>query len=194
MAMSNTNSPSAVSAPARPGGFLTKARWSPYLVGIGIGLLSIAAFAIVDKPIGMSTQVSQASGACMIPIVGESAVKGNAYWAKHMPKWDYGMLFVVGTLGGALISSLVSRSFRVEAVPAVWRERFGGSVIKRMVVAFFGGAVMLFGARMAGGCTSGHGISGSLQLAVSSWTFFLTMFAAGAITALILFPRRMRAA
>lgn len=192
--MSNANSTSAVSAPARSGGFLTRPRWSPYLVGIGIGLLSILAFAVVNKPIGMSTQVSQASGACMMPIVGESAVGANAYWAKEKPQWDYGMFFVVGTIGGALISSLISRSFRLEAVPSVWRERFGGSVIKRMLAAFVGGAVMLYGARMAGGCTSGHGISGSLQLAVSSWTFFLTMFAAGAITALILFPRRKSAA
>jgi hypothetical protein len=189
MTTSNTNPSSAVPAPARSGGFLTRPRWSPYLVGVGIGLLSLLAFWVVDKPIGMSTQVSQASGACMLPIVGESGVRGNSYWSKHMPKWDYGMLFVVGTLGGALVSSLISRSFKVEAVPAVWRERFGGSVIKRMIVAFIGGAVMLYGARMAGGCTSGHGISGSLQLAVSSWTFFLTMFASGVITALLLFGR-----
>jgi uncharacterized protein len=43
---------------------------------------------------------------------------------------------------------------------------------------------------MAGGCTSGHGISGSLQLAVSSWTFFLTMFVFGILTALVLFRKR----
>jgi uncharacterized membrane protein YedE/YeeE len=51
----------------------------------------------------------------------------------------------------------------------------------------------MYGARLAGGCTSGHGISGSLQLAVSSWTFFLTMFASGVLTALVLFRSRTRA-
>jgi uncharacterized membrane protein YedE/YeeE len=47
--------------------------------------------------------------------------------------------------------------------------------------------VIIYGARLADGCTSGHGISGSLQLAVSSWTFFLVLFAAGIATAWVLF-------
>ncbi len=50
-----------------------------------------------------------------------------------------------------------------------------------------GGVLIMYGARMAGGCTSGHGISGSLQLALSSWVFFLTLFAFGLIKALVLF-------
>jgi uncharacterized membrane protein YedE/YeeE len=36
---------------------------------------------------------------------------------------------------------------------------------------------MMFGARLAQGCTSGHGISGSLQLAVSSWIFVVVFLA-----------------
>ena len=72
-------------------------------------------------------------------------------------------------------------------MPEVWRERFGGSVAGRMAVAFVGGAVAMYGARMAGGCTSGHGISGGLQLAVSSWTFVAVMFATGIATAAVLF-------
>ena len=51
---------------------------------------------------------------------------------------------------------------------------------------------MLFGARMAGGCTSGHGISGGLQLAVSSWAFFIAMFASGLVTAFVLFGKEGR--
>ena len=46
---------------------------------------------------------------------------------------------------------------------------------------------MGFGARWGRGCTSGHGISGGLQLAVSSWTFFFVMFASGVATAFLLF-------
>src|SRR5688500_2784706 len=78
--------------------------WSPYAVGTGIGVLSWLAFAIVDKPLGVSTSLSAASGACVIPFVGADDVAQNAYWAKHMPKWDYGMLFIVGTFLGALVS------------------------------------------------------------------------------------------
>jgi uncharacterized membrane protein YedE/YeeE len=48
----------------------------------------------------------------------------------------------------------------------------------------------MYGARLADGCTSGHGISGSLQLALSSWTFFLVLFGAGIATAFTMFGRR----
>ena len=163
-------------------------RWNPYLVGALIGVLSLLTFALADKPIGISTGVAQAAGACAVPLIGPAAVAGNTYWAKKaVPAWDYGSLFVVGTFFGALASALVSQSFKVETIPAVWRERFGGSVPKRLVAAFVGGFVIIFGARLADGCTSGHGISGSLQLAVSSWTFFLVLFAAGIATAWVLF-------
>ena len=166
-------------------------RWNPYLVGALIGVLSILTFSLVDKPIGMSTGIAQASGACALSVLGSAGVAANTYWAKKaVPAWDYGSLFVLGTFFGAFVSAVVSGSFKLESVPSVWRERFGPSVIKRMAAAFLGGVVIIFGARLADGCTSGHGISGSLQLAVSSWTFFIVMFATGAVTAFILFRHR----
>lgn len=166
-----------------------RGRWNPYLVGALIGVLSWAVFYVVDKPLGMSSSIAAASGAAMEPFVGREAVLNNPYWAKVTPKWDYGMILLVGTFVGALVSSLISRSFHAEVVPAVWEERFGPSKAKRLVWAFVGGILTLYGARMADGCTSGHGISGSLQLALSSWTFFLTMFIAGVITAMVMFRR-----
>ena len=168
--------------------YLTSPRWNPYLVGALIGLLSIVTFALADKPIGMSTAIAQASGACALPFAGAEGVAANTYWAKKaVPKWDYGTLFLLGSALGACASALTSRSFRLGAVPALWRDRFGPSVLKRMAAAFAGGVLIIYGARLADGCTSGHGISGSLQLAVSSWTFFLVLFAAGIATAFTLF-------
>lgn len=169
-------------------------RWNPYLVGALIGVLSLLTFSLADKPIGMSTGIAQASGACAMPVIGAKGVAANAYWAKKaVPAWDYGSLFVLGSFLGALVSAVISGSFRLESVPTIWRERFGSSVMKRMIAAFLGGVVILFGARLADGCTSGHGISGSLQLAVSSWTFFLVMFASGIVTAFLLFRRNSKA-
>ena len=46
---------------------------------------------------------------------------------------------------------------------------------------------MGFGARWAGGCTSGHGISGMLQLAVSSWLAATSFFVGGIATAMLIF-------
>jgi len=173
---------------------MTKHLWNPYLVGALIGVLSILTFSLADKPIGMSTGIAQAAGACAMPVIGADGVAANTYWAKKaVPAWDYGSLFVLGTLFGALVSAVVSGSFKLESVPTIWRERFGSSVMKRMLAAFLGGGVLIFGARLADGCTSGHGISGALQLAVSSWTFFIVMFASGIVTAFILFRRNSKA-
>lgn len=168
--------------------WITSHRWNPYIVGALLGVLSWAVFAIADKPLGVSTSMSAASGAVCEVLGYDSST--NAYWSKTPPKWDYGMLFLVGTAGGALVSSLISRSFKFETVPQVWQERFGSSKPKRLITAFLGGILLIYGARMAGGCTSGHGISGSLQLAISSWTFFITMFIAGVATALVMFHRK----
>jgi uncharacterized membrane protein YedE/YeeE len=169
-------------------------RWNPYLVGALIGVLSLLTLSLADKPIGMSTGIAQAAGACAMPVIGADGVAANTYWAKKaVPAWHYGSLFVLGSLLGALVSAVASGCFKLESVPAIWRERFGPSVGTRMIAAFIGGVVIIFGARLADGCTSGHGISGALQLAVSSWTFFLVMFASGIVTAFILFRRNPEA-
>lgn len=163
-------------------------------MGALIGVLSILTFSLVDKPIGMSTAIAQAAGDCSLPFMVSEGVAANTYWAKKaVPKWDYGNLFLIGTFLGALGSSLISGSFQFGSVPTVWRDRFGPSVPKRMIVAFIGGIVIIYGARLADGCTSGHGISGSLQLAVSSWTFFIVMFISGIATAFTLFGRSSKA-
>ena len=170
-----------------PHGFLRQSRWNPYVVGAGIGVLSWLVFALVDKPLGVTTSLTGLAGACAAPFVGADTVGANAYFKQHVFKWDYGMLFLAGIALGGFLSALLSGTFRAEIVPSVWRERFGSSVPKRMLAAFLGGLLAMFGARLADGCTSGNGISGSLQLAVGGWTFFLTLFAFGILTSLVLF-------
>ncbi len=182
---SHSPSASASAADARE----ARSRWNPYFVGAAIGVLSWIAFAVANQPLGISTSISSAASVCALPVMGREGVAGNAYWTKFPLQWDYGVVFLLGTFLGSLASVLVSRSFRVETVPATWRERFGNSPQGRYLAAFAGGLILMYGARMAGGCTSGHGISGSLQLAVSSWVFFLTLFAAGLATAAVLFRR-----
>ena len=163
--------------------------WTPYFAGIGIGVLSCIVFVVVATPIGVTTAASQVAGGVASIVVGEEAVSANAYWAKHPLKLDYGTLFLVGIFLGAGASALVSRSFRFERAPSVWVERFGQSVAKRYLFAFFGGIATMYGARMAGGCTSGNGISQGLQLAVVGWTFIAAMFASGLLTARLIFRR-----
>jgi uncharacterized membrane protein YedE/YeeE len=170
--------------------WIRQSRWNPYLVGAGIGILSWLVFLVVDKPLGMSTEISKWSGAVTCAAGGCEAVAENAYWQKEVPKFGYSTVFLLATAVGAFVSALASRDLKAESVPSVWAERFGRSPWKRFLGAFAGGFILLFGARMAGGCTSGHGISGSLQLALSGWVFFFAMFASGLVTARLMFSRK----
>jgi uncharacterized membrane protein YedE/YeeE len=162
-------------------------QWTPYLVGIGIGVLSWVVFLVVNNPLGITTAIGQVSGAVATPFLGAEAVAKNSYWAKNLFKLDYGTLFLVGTLLGGFGSAVMAGSFRIEQVPTVWSERFGPSPMKRYAVAFLGGIVAMYGARLANGCTSGNGISGGLQLALSGWVFLAVMFATGTATAFAMF-------
>ena len=169
---------------------LSRKAWNPYFVGAGIGILSWLVFLIVNKPIGMSTEVSKFSGWAASLFVGWDNVSENAYWASKTPAFGYSTVFLIFTGVGAFISAWFGKDLSFERVPSVWAEYQGASVGKRMTASFIGGAILLYGARMAGGCTSGHGISGTMQLALSSWVFFPAMFITGYATALLLFRKK----
>ena len=171
--------------------FLFRERWSPYWVGAGIGILSWITFSLMNEALGVSTTFVRVVGLLESTVI-PGHVEANSYLAGYIvenPAIEWQMFLVLGLLIGAFVSARMAGSFRVERVPSLWSWRFGESRIKRYSAAFLGGVLVLFGARMAGGCTSGHGLSGGMQLAVSSWVFFLAIFGAGLVTAFTLFGR-----
>lgn len=169
-------------------------RWSPYLVGAGIGILSWATFYFMNKALGTSTSFVGAAE-CLIGAVAPEHAEANAYFVKEYgakgggfkPILDWQMALDIALIAGAFLAAWLAGDFQGRAVPGVWAERFGPSRAKRYAAALIGGFILMFGARMAGGCTSGHGISGGLQLAVSSWTFFVSMFISGVVAAALMF-------
>ncbi|HEY8580779.1 MAG TPA: YeeE/YedE thiosulfate transporter family protein [Beijerinckiaceae bacterium] len=183
---------SAISFPEAQPRAAAGVAWTPYLVGAGIGVLSWIVFAVVAAPLGITTALSQVSGAAATPVLGADAVAANAYWAKNPFRLDYGVLFLVGVTLGGFLSAATSGGWRLEHVPDVWAQRFGPSVARRYVAAFFGGLIAMYGARLANGCTSGNGISGGLQLAVSGWTFLAVMFPVGVAAAFLIYGPRVR--
>lgn len=149
----------------------------------------------MGKALGVSTTLVRAAGA-LEKIVAEEHVYSNEYFIKYLgtavnpkPVFEWQFALVVMLVLGAFFSARLSGEKFQEEVPRLWEWRFGSSRRLRYAVAFSGGAVLLFGARLAGGCTSGHGISGSMQLAISSWSFFLSMFVAGVVTAFLLYGK-----
>ena len=166
--------------------WLSMERWSPYTVGIGIGLLSWVAFVLSDKPLGCSTAIARTSG-MLEQLVRGKKVNEKPYYQKFPPVVDWEWMLVVGVILGAFLSSTLSGAFGPEWVPASWQAHVGPSPIIRWVAALAGGVIMGFGARWAGGCTSGHGISGTLQLAVSGWLAAISFFAGGIATAMFIY-------
>ena len=165
---------------------LTMARWSPYIVGVGIGVLSWLTFLLSDKPIGCSTAFTRSAGLLERAARG-AKVDEKPYYQQFKPHIDWEWMLVLGLLFGSLASALLSGQFQFVWVPAKWAAEAGGSGVVRWLVALFGGVCIGFGARWAGGCTSGHGISGTLQLAVSGWIAAAGFFVGGIATAMLLF-------
>lgn len=170
---------------------LRRPRWSPYLVGAGIGVLSWITFLTMDKQLGVSTTFVRAVGAVERSVAPEH-VAANAYLASHVKgkgliDWQFAL--VLALLLGGFLSAKLARNPRRRELPALWRARFGDSHLKRHALAVVAGALVMFGARMAGGCTSGHGITGTMQFAVSSWVTLLAIFAGGIAAAQLTYGR-----
>ncbi len=165
---------------------LTAPRWSPYLAGAGIGILSWLAFLLLDKPIGCSTAFARTSG-MIEKLFRGSSVDQKEYYVKFPAVIDWEWMLVAGVLIGAFLSALASGQFSIEWTPSRWVAAFGATPAKRWVVALSGGFLMGLGSRWAGGCTSGHGISGTLQMAVSSWLSAICFFIGGIAAAMFIF-------
>ena len=174
----------------------TMKSWSPYAVGAGIGVLSWIAFATADRHLAITLQyehIAAMAERAAVPQVEQT----NGYYAARAqqglsPNVGWYMMLIVGVFLGALLSSRLSGDRTDASVPPLWERRFGPGTAKRLAFAFLGGAVMVFGARVAGGCTSGHGISGMLQLSASSWVFMPLAFAVAIATAFLMYGREGR--
>jgi uncharacterized protein len=125
--------------------------WSPYLAGALSGLVGILSVLLAGKYFGASTTFVKTAG-LIEQGFSHDRVAQMSYFIKNTPQIDWQWMFVVGVFLGAMISALTSGSFKLQAVPDMWAEKFGThSTGKRAVIAFFGGVVAMFGARLAGG-------------------------------------------
>jgi len=129
---------------------LIRKTWSPYLAGALAGLVLCLSVLIAGKYFGASTTYVRSAGFLEKSIASEHVAK-SSYFVRTKIKVDWQMLFVVGVILGAFISSQMSRDFTAVAIPPMWKRRFGTNKGTRFLVAFIGGVIALFGARMAGG-------------------------------------------
>ncbi|MGK2944850.1 MAG: YeeE/YedE thiosulfate transporter family protein [Desulfuromonadales bacterium] len=167
-------------------GLLSMKAWSPYVAGAGIGILSWFAFLLSDHPLGVSTAFAKTSGMIEKAFRGERTLQ-REYYQRFVPAIDWEWMLVTGLFIGAFLSAGLSGDFMLTFTPEVWVARFGDGILWRLCVAFLGGMLIGLGARWANGCTSGHALSGTMQLVASSWVAAVGIFTGGVVTALLIF-------
>lgn len=145
--------------------------------GVALAILNCIIFlkSGMDRQLGASTAYPHLANLI-------SGNTGNEYFTKSMKSGSWETIFLGGTLISGVLISLLRKDFKIKLIHPNWERYRGNSAGGRIFWAMFGGFILIFGARMAGGCTSGHVISGGMQLAVSSLIFAIFVFAGLLIT------------
>ncbi|HYF94561.1 MAG TPA: YeeE/YedE thiosulfate transporter family protein [Symbiobacteriaceae bacterium] len=174
---------------AQPVNPLARASWSPYWAGAGLGLVAILALWLAEQPLGSSGAYITLDS-LLLKASGSSLSESVYFKMVSPPKLSWQVMLVAGVVLGALVSSLWSGDFRLESAPDRWLQVFGNRKWVRWITIFFGAVILEFGASIAGGCTSGLAIAGSLQLAGAGFLFIGGLFVTGIITTRLLYGRK----
>jgi hypothetical protein len=138
-----------------------------------------------NRPIGASTSYPY-----LIDVVA-NATDNEYFRSIHVPgQWE--MVFLFGAFLSGLVLSLWRKDFKIQLIHTRWKKYKGDSAAKRIVWSLIGGFLLIFGARMAGGCTSGHILSGGMQLAMSSLIFAAFVFISLILTGKLFYSKATR--
>jgi len=141
------------------------------LSGITLAILNLIVFssALTNRPIGASTT---------FPYVADflTGLTDNNYFNAIKTPGNWELIFLQGAFIAGITISLIRKDFKLILIHNNWKKHKNNSSISRIIWSFIGGFILLFGARMAGGCTSGHILSGGMQFAFSSLFFSVFVF------------------
>lgn len=153
----------------------TDRRW--IVTGTTLALLNMVLMldGVAGRPIGASTAY---------PYVADviTGTTDNEYFRNISVPGLWEVWFLLGSLLSGALYAAITKTFEIRLIHERWREYKGDSSQRRVIWAFIGGFALLFGARMAGGCTSGHILSGGMQLAKSGMVFAAFAFIAFLLT------------
>ncbi len=140
--------------------------WMGGILMSGLLLLTFSVFG-ADRPIGASTYVPY-----FADIVFNLDPEKYSYLKEIETAGAWEGVMLLGALFGGFITSIfITKTFRISLIPSGWKKYKNNSVLSRLLWSFVSGFVMIIGARLAGGCTSGHFMSGMSQMAISSMIF-----------------------
>ena len=173
--------------------YLHKEVWSPYVAGVLLGLVGIAAVWISNSLLGASGAFENLAG-----LIGQTVAPklfDNMYFNFIMPPGiTVSVILLVGVFFGGMIGAATSGTLKWGKKgwansDEQWKRIFGVQTWKRWVLAFIGAIILEYAAGIAGGCTSGLAISGGMLLAPAAFLFIAGMFASGIVTALIIYRK-----
>lgn len=164
-----------------------RTRMSWILAGILLGLLNTFAVATYAS-LGVSRNYV-VFDSLLLRLFGSSLYSTNSYLGQYTASADWLLMVGLGMIIGGFLAALLRGGLNPRSVPRLWKSRFGASKPKRFGAAFAGGFLLLFGARIAGGCTTGLVLSGAAQLAVAGFVFAAAILASGIFTARLLYRR-----
>ncbi|WP_457744237.1 YeeE/YedE thiosulfate transporter family protein [Sulfurimonas sp.] len=157
-----------------------KRRLPWWLGGILMALLLLFTFSIFggNRPLGASTYVPFYAG-----ILFGMNPDNYPYLkiVENAGAWE-GVMLLGTFLGGLVTSIFITKSFRFSLMPTGWKVYKNNSILSRLIWSFVAGFILIIGARLAGGCTSGHFLSGMSQTAFSSIIFGGTVLVALIVT------------
>ena len=182
--------------------FLLLNQWGWKASGVLLGLTLVLAVLLV-KPIGVSTQYTVLDSVIRSSIeswsfpAGKETTSTYSYEDSHVldtvntpiknktKPSSYGLVFVASMVLGGFIASRAKKRSSSKA------RSTSAKIVKprRYLFSFIGGFLVLFGARLAGGCTSGHMMSGMMQTALSGYLFTIAAFATAIPMALLIYDK-----
>ncbi len=153
-----------------------------FYAGLLLGLLNPIIFLkfVQNRPIGASTAYPYIIDRLL-------GLTSNPYFLKIQKPGEWEVLFLLGAFVAGFTFSILRRKFELKLIQPRWEKYKGNLPLKRIFYAFVGGFILIFGARLAGGCTSGHILSGGMQLSISSIVFAVFVFLSLVITGRIFY-------
>jgi uncharacterized membrane protein YedE/YeeE len=155
--------------------------WNPYAVGFLLGLVLLATYAITGRGLG-ATGAFGSLAAWIAGLFSPEHAGSNAVHAKYFndgaPLASWTLFLLAGAFVGALVSGMLARRvrFTVERGPHVTDGQ-------RLALAFAGGFIAAYGAKIAKGCTSGQALTGGAILNAGSLVFMVAVFASAYLLA-----------
>jgi len=164
-------------------------RLSWFTGGIAMSILLLFTFSIVgaDRPIGASTYVPYYAGILF-------GMDPQEYtYLQHIEKpgaWE-GVMLLGALTGGFFTSVFLTKTFRFSVMPTAWKVYKNNSIFSRLAWSFVSGFFLIIGARLAGGCTSGHFLSGMSQTAFSSMIFGMAVIISLVVTGKLFYKKEV---